>query len=60
MCACAACLSDVDVARRKIYFAFKTDTTSSEVRSLSLDVAADDVFDSGVRKNVQDEIINGL
>jgi len=50
---------DVDVPRQKVYFAFKTDETS-EVRSLSLDVAADEVFDSGVRKNVQNEIVNGL
>jgi len=51
------CMSDVDMSRQKIYFAFKTDTTS-ELWSLSLG-AADDVFDSTVEKQIDDEIING-
>ena len=51
-------MSDVDVSRQKIYFAFKTDRTS-EVRSLSLG-SADDVFDRNVEKHVDDEMINGL
>ena len=50
-------MSDVDMSRQKIYFAFKTDTTS-ELWSLSLG-AADDVFDSTVEKQIDDEIING-
>ena len=50
-------MSDVDVSRQKIYFAFKTDTTT-ELRSVSLG-AAEEVFDRSVQKQIDDEIING-
>jgi len=52
-----SCVSDVDISRQKIYFAYKTDATS-EVRSVTLG-AADEVFDGGVEKNIDDEITNG-
>ena len=52
-----SCVSDVDVSREKIYFAFKTDTTS-ELRSVSLG-AAEEIFDRSVEKQIDDEIING-
>ena len=51
-------VSDVDVSRQKIYFAYKTESTS-ELRSVSLG-AAQEVFDSSVEKQIDDEIVNGL
>jgi len=50
-------VSDVDVSRQKIYFAYKTDRTS-ELRSVLLG-AAEEVFDRSVQKQINDEIING-
>ena len=54
----SCCVSDVDVARQKIYFVIRTDS-GSELQSLWLG-AAEEVFDSSVEKDVDDEIMNGL
>jgi len=52
-------VSDVDISRQKIYFAFKADT-SSEVRSVALSGDAE-VFGSRTQNRpVDDEVINGL
>jgi len=51
--------ADVHVSRQKIYFALKTDRIS-ELRSLSLGGAAEEVFDGSIEKQVDDEIVNGL
>jgi len=56
---CDVMCSDVDVSTKKVYFASKTDTVS-KLRSLTLGDDADEIFDSNIEKQIDDEIINGL